>query len=158
MNNSIRKYHFIFLWLMALFLPLQVCAQKGLNVNALFGGHYRKQREVTEVLMKGRQLESYKLTLFRSLTLPVATAHAARVETLVRADAKAAIDKEAALRGQHLYYGFYQLRPVGHTRRYLFYRNNSLRKDGARQSSVTLIYMEGQATLDELRRTFGKQR
>lgn len=79
MNNSIRKYHFIFLWLMALFLPLQVCAQKGLNVNALFGGHYRKQREVTEVLMKGRQLESYKLTLFRSLTLPVATAHAARV-------------------------------------------------------------------------------
>lgn len=157
MNNN-RKCHFIFLRLMALFLPLQLYAQKGLNINSLFGGQFRKQRDASEVLMKGRQLQSYNLTLFRSLTLPVATANAARVEALVRADASAAIDKDAALRGKHLYYGFYQLQPVGRTRRYLFYRNNSLRKDGARQSSVTLIYMEGQATLDELRRTFGKQR
>ena len=109
MNNN-RKCHFIFLWLMALFLPLQLYAQKGLNINSLFGGQFRKQRDASEVLMKGRQLQSYNLTLFRSLTLPVATANAARVEALVRADASTAIDKDAALRGKYLYYGFHRLR------------------------------------------------
>lgn len=145
----------IYLWLLALMLAMPLSAQTGLHIAPLFGGQYRGDRGATEVLMKGRKLAPYKLTLFRSLTLNTALVNLAQVERLVRADGAAAVDKEVGLRGGRLYYGFYQLRPAGKTRRYLFYRNNSLKPGNARSATLTLIYMEGTATIEELKRTFG---
>lgn len=145
----------IYLWLLALMLSLPAMAQEGLHIAPLFNGQYRDRKDATEVLMKGRKLAPYHLVLFRSLTLSTATANTQQIEKLVRADGATAIDKEVSLRGGHLYYGFYQLKPVGKMRRYLFYRNNSLKPGTGRTATLTLIYMEGTATIDELKRTFG---
>lgn len=144
-----------YLLLLALMLSLPLCAQEGLHIAPLFNGQFRDDRHATEVLMKGRKLAPYKLTLFRSLTLNTGRVDVGKIERLIRADGSSAIDKEVGMRGGRLFYGFYQLKPAGHTRRYLFYRNNSLKPGGGHTATLTVIYMEGSATIDEIKRTFG---
>lgn len=150
------KHHILLGLLLLLFcLPLQ--AQKNLHIASLFDGQYRDRKDATEVLMKGRKLVPYKLTLFRSLTLNTTTVNVAQIEKLVRADGATAIDKEAGSRGGRLYYAFYQLKPAGDTRRYLFFRNNSLQTGSGKKNTLTVIYMEGTATIEELKHTFGQR-
>ncbi len=48
---------------------LPLTAQKGLHIEELFGGKYQHHKDATEVLLKGRQISQYGLTLFRSLTV-----------------------------------------------------------------------------------------
>ena len=108
-------------------MSLNVSAQSGLNIARLFDGRYHKNKDATEVLMKGRQLNAYKLSLFRSLTLGPQSGNAA----------------------------FYQLPSRGKTHRYIFYSNSGAGR-GTAASKITLIYMEGTATLSELKRTFKK--
>ena len=105
--------------------------------------------------MKGRQLSVYKLSLFRSLTLGPQSGNANAIEPLVKADGRSAIDKELTTRGGRLAVAFYQLPSVGKTRRYLYYPNTSAAGSSS-ASQIVLIYMEGTATLDELKRSFKK--
>ena len=148
------KHRFI-LWLLAWLLALPLCAQTGLHIASVFNGQYRQRKDATEVLLKGKKISQYKLSLFRSLTLPPSNAERDRIERLVQADARQAIDKEVSLRGGHLYYGFYQLKPQGRTRRYIFYRNNALHPSKAGDNkTLTIIYMEGTATIEELQKIF----
>ncbi len=140
---------------MALGAVLPLSAQKGLQIDDFFGGRFRESADATEVLLKGQGVEKYDLTLFRSLSLPGNTPEAVEIEKAVKADVAAAIDKEAGLRGGRLYYGFYRLKPGRNKlNRYIFYRNDALR-DGAKPQ-LTLIYMEGKAGIEQLRRTFSK--
>lgn len=143
--------------LFALLLPMlsvALRAQTGLRINTLFEGNLHARSDVQEVQLKGKVLSEYRLSLFRSLTMPEAVAGAAKAEQLVRADAAHAEDKEMVMRGSRLYYGIYQLPPKGKTRRYLFYRNKSLAPPAQRENTVLLIYIEGTATLKEIRRLF----
>lgn len=136
-------------------LSLALWAQKGLHVAQLFDGRYHKKKDATEVLMKGRQLGAYKLSLFRSLTLGPQSGNANVIEPLVKADGRSAIDKELTTRGGRLAVAFYQLPSVGKTRRYLYYSNTGAAGSSS-ASQIVLIYMEGTATLDELKRSFKK--
>ena len=61
---------------------------------------------------------------------------------------------ESGTKSGHLYYGIYQFPIRDGRNRYLFYRNNTLSKNS--EPSLTLIYMEGTATLETLKRTFSK--
>lgn len=146
----------ILLLVWAFTLSLALWAQKGLHVAQLFDGRYHKRKDATEVLMKGRQLSAYKLSLFRSLTLGPQSGNASVIEPLVKADGRSAIDKELTTRGGRLAVAFYQLPSVGKTRRYLYYSNAGAAAGAAQASQITLIYMEGTATLDELKRSFKK--
>lgn len=129
-------------------------AQKGLQVDQLFGGPYLQRKDATEVLIKGSRLHTYKLTLFRSITLTPAKGEAEQFEKCVLADAKLAIDKELTHRQGHLYYGFCQFKPRGETRRYLFFRDNGLRANVHKNRQISLIYMEGTASPQELKQMF----
>lgn len=129
-------------------------AQRGLQIASLFDGCYHGRTDATEVVLKGRKLRPYHLTLFRSLTLKPSATEAADIERRVKQDVRNAKDKEVGMKGGRLYYGFYQLSGTSDTHRYLFYRNNALLQSS--DASLTLIYMEGSATLDELRKHFGK--
>ncbi len=133
-------------------LPLY--AQKGMAVAALFDGRYKNRPDATEVLVKGRPLKSYGLTLFRSLTLKPSAAEAKHIEQLVRTDGRQAIDQETGMKNGRLYYGFYCFPPRDGHYRYLFYRNDAVRS--GRQPDLTLIYMEGTVSLDQLKRMFTK--
>ncbi len=144
------------LCLLALALCVRVAAQSGLHIAPLFDGRYHDRKDATEVWLKGRRLAPYELTLFRSITLQAAAADAPTLERLVRADGKGAVDKEVSLKGGKVYYAFYQLKPRGKVRRYLFYRNDALRPAAGRKPQITLIYMEGSATITRLKQLFGK--
>lgn len=135
----------------ALTVP-ELKAQEGLSISRLFDGRYKKETNAVEVLVKGKKLEPYKLTLFRSLTVKDAPEEFEQIEKLVTADAQQALDKETGMIGGKLYYGFYHLPPKNDQYRYLFFRNSSLRKVEANE--VTVVYMEGHTTLEELKNMF----
>lgn len=150
------KHSLILMLCLLCFGSLPLSAQKDLQIGKFFDSSYGKRKDATETLIKGKQLKPYKMTLFRSLTLPIHAVNIAELEKAIKTDTKEAIDKEAGSKGARLYYGFYQLRPIDKTRRYLFFRNNSLNPTTSRQNTLTLIYMQGSATLDELKSKFAK--
>ena len=44
-------------------------SQTGLKIPELFNGQYKRKDNAIEVVVKGNQLERYKLKVFRSLTI-----------------------------------------------------------------------------------------
>lgn len=133
---------------------LPISAQKGMHVETLFDGRFKHDKRAVEVLIKGKELKKYHLTLFRSLTVTDAPALSDEIEALVVKDAETAVDKEVGKIGTQLYYGFYCFRPQDESYRYLFYRNTSVVPDGGKKPEVTVVYMEGQVTLEELKQMF----
>ena len=120
-------------------LTLPLMAQKGLQVNTLFDGRFKKDHRAVEVLIKGKELKKYHLSLFRSITVT---------------NAKSAVDKEVGTIGNRLYYGFYCFSEEEGTFRYLFYRNTSVKPEREKLPEATVVYMEGQVTLEELKQLF----
>ena len=129
-------------------------SQTGLQIAELFNGAYKRKDNAIEVVVKGSQLERYRLKVFRSLTIKNDPKDFERIEKLVEQDEKKAISKETGRIGERLYYAFYCLPPEKEHYRYIFYRNSSLRK--TESNELTLIYMEGNVTMDELKKMFKK--
>jgi hypothetical protein len=129
-------------------------SQTGLQIAELFNGAYERKDNAIEVVVKGNQLERYKLEVFRSLTIKNDQKDFERIEKLVELDEKNAISKETGRIGERLYYAFYCFPPQKGRFRYVFYRNSSLRK--TESNELTLIYMEGNVTMDELKMMFKK--
>lgn len=143
------------LFLFFLFLlSATALAQSGLSVSPYFDDDFVRNSTQTSISLKGEKVKPYKLSLFRSITLSSQGEDARHVERAVLSDAAHAIEHEAGRKEGKLYYGFYRLPPENGQNRYLFYRNNALRKGG--EQNVILIYMEGKATIAELKRHFGK--
>ena len=135
-------------------LVVEAQSQTGLQIAGLFNGQYKRKNNAIEVVVKGKQLERYRLKVFRSLTVKNDPKDFERIEKLVEQDAKNAISKETGRIGERLYYAFYCFPPEKNHYRYLFYRNSSLRK--TEPNELTLIYMEGNVTMDELKVMFKK--
>ena len=129
-------------------------SQTGLQIAELFNGQYKRRDNAIEVVVKGNKLERYRLKVFRSLTIKNDPTDFERIEKLVEEDGKNAISKETGRIGERLYYAFYCLPSEKDHYRYIFYRNSSLRK--VESNELTLIYMEGNVTMDELKRMFKK--
>ena len=144
----------LFLTLLLAIASSRLSAQTGLNVAPLFTKFSGKGTpDVTSVTLRGSKVEPYQLSLFRSITFHT-TGHTAEVERLVQADARTASYHESGTKSGHLYYGIYQFPIRDGRNRYLFYRNNTLSKKA--EPTLPLIYMEGTATLETLKRTFSK--
>ena len=144
----------LYLTLFALMLVLSMQAQEGLLINDFFDKEYQKRVNITEVLVKGKKLKPYKLTYFRSITLKDAPDKAIEIEERLLKDAEDAVEMNSASLGKRLYFGFYCLPPRNNDKlRYIFYRNTSAKKE-AKRDEVTLVYMEGYATLDEIEKMF----
>lgn len=146
-----RIYAIIVLMLV---LVMEGQSQTGLQIAELFNGQYKRKDNAIEVVVKGNQLERYKLKVFRSLTVKNDPKDFERIEKLVEQDEKNAISKETGRIGERLYYAFYCFPSEKEHYRYIFYRNSSLRK--TESNELTLIYMEGNVTMDELKIMFKK--
>lgn len=148
------KHIFITIWLLlAVFIP--TWGQKDLAISAAFEEKYTRREGAKEVLVKNLSIGTKKMTLFRSLTLPLSTEESLDIEKLVLADELQALDKERGSKSGRLYYAFFRLpEKKKNTHRYIFYRNDALRK-GA-HPITTIIYIEGSVTMSDLRRRFGK--
>lgn len=132
-------------------MALPALPQTGLHVAQLFDGSFKRRSGATEVYMKGRSVRDYGLNVFRSLSVSTSMLDEVRLmEQLVRLDARYAVNKEESYKGKALYYGFYQLPRYKGLNRYLFYKHT-------RQQPVTLIYLEGKASIQEIKRRFLKR-
>ena len=129
-------------------------SQEGLHIDELFNGQYKRKDNAIEVVVKGYRLERYRLKVFQSLTVKNDPKDFERIENLVLQDEKNAVSKETGHIGERLYYAFYCLPSDKEHYRYIFYRNSSLRK--VEDNELTLIYMEGNVTMDELKMMFKK--
>lgn len=137
-----------------MFATIEGWSQEGLRIGELFNGSYKRKNNAIEVAIKGEKLKRYRLNVFRSLTIKNDPKDFERIEKLVEADEKNAVSKETGRIGERLYYGFYCFSPHKGKLRYVFYRNSSLRE--VESNEMTLVYIEGNVTMDELKKMFKK--
>ena len=134
---------------------LPAVAQSGLNINALFDGRYKKNPYATELIVTGPSAQEIGLEVYHSLKV-TEKEQQDLIERLVSKDGATAIDKEVQLRNGKLYYGFYTLSKTKKGRnRYIFFLNQNLAKN-APKNMVTLIYMEGNASPEKIKKLIRK--
>lgn len=144
----------IFITLLALLLlAATASAQRGLKCNPVFVGKVvpRKQMVVTEVY--GSSMAAYNLEYYRGVSFQVDEALAQKVAALVEQDAKEAAVKETEKVGEFLTYALVQPNSSGRMNRYLCYQARRIGETW----KITLLYLEGVATLDDLKKMFDKQ-
>lgn len=153
----------ILLTLMLLLLPLSLAAQYDLAISKVLDGRYRKNKHTTNIEITSERLMEYHLDYYHSLTVNDENEIMDAIAAAVMADEPQAIEKDFSTIGAKLYYGFFQMKdnlpctssagPLVH--RYIFFRDMRLSPDDP-APTVTLIYMEGNATLDFLKRKFSR--
>ncbi len=129
-------------------------AQKGLNCYPVFRGKVIPERQMVMTEVRGDGMATYKLDYYRSVRFHVDSLTARKVAAMVEADAVAADSAETEKTGELLTYGLIQLKPFGIMRRYLCYQARETEFKGW---MITIIYLEGSATLQDLRSMFEKQ-
>lgn len=123
---------------------IDVRAQKNLAIGTAFDELAVKQN-VTEVVMGAGRLKKYHLNFFRSLEIKNPTPNEQqRIETLLQSDVAQAITNEE--NGGHK---FYELPSRKGMHYYIFYRCSG--------HSLILIYIEGKATLKQIKEQFLKK-
>ncbi len=133
----------------------QAAAQKDMAVEQVFAGKVIPKKRMEETLIKGESIHKFKLSLFRSLKMEVSTAERDQIESLVLQDAKGMEDSPEAeyeMRDGHLYYCIVSL--PAQQKRYLCYQCYESRPD---TYQLTLVYIEGWATLKDLHKTFKRE-
>lgn len=144
----------LLLFLLALLLTSGAAfAQRGLNSNAIFRGRVIPSERMVRTEVRGSSMTTYKLDFYRSVRFQVDKKTALEVAALVKADAEAAISAETEMTGDLLTYALVQPAGRGKTHRYLCYQ---ARPEGPAWV-ITILYLEGSATLEDLRSMFDKQ-
>jgi len=148
--------HLILTLLACIALPL--AAQEGLHIDKIFRGEVVGETAIKESLVKGESLAPYKLRVLRTAKFTVGEARRDEVETLFEEDMKGRNDDdeniELEYRDGHLYYAIVQLTDTRKGQhRYICYQ---CRKTTGGHG-ITLVYMEGKASLCDLRKTFKKK-
>ena len=147
MSNTLKKA--VIIILMICLFPVMAIAQKDLHIAPYFDGRFNKNRQVATLIVKGKPLKAYSLSLYRSMTFESNMPVTGKIESAVLADSRQAIDKETGYIGGKLLYGFYCLKPENGKKRplrYIFYRRT--------EEKCILVYMEGNTTLDYLKKMF----
>jgi len=141
--------------LACLLTSMAAMAQEGLNINRLFDGRFKKATGATEIIVTGHQAREIGLTVYHSLSV-TDMGQAELIESLVAKDGARAIDKEVEYRNGQLYYGFYSMKKKKReNNRYIFYLNQNLARKSPK-NTVTLIYMEGSANAEKIKKLIRK--
>ena len=127
-------------------------AQRGLNSNAIFRGRVIPFDRMVKTEVRGSSMTTYKLDFYRSVRFQVDEKTALEVAALVKADAEAAVSAETEMTGDLLTYALVQPAQRGKVHRYLCYQ---ARPEGP-VWVITILYLEGSATLEDLRSMFDK--
>ena len=134
---------------------VETAAQKDMAVAPVFAGKVIPKKRMEETLVKGESIHKFKLSLFRSLKMEVSTAERDTIESLVLLDAPGMEDSsetEYEMKDGHLSYCIVSL--PAQQKRYLCYQCYESRPD---TYQLTLVYIEGWATLKDLHRTFKRK-
>lgn len=155
--NMMMKRMILALW--ALFAVIQLSAQSGYGINPVFDGKLIPSSRIKETYISGTQLAPYKLREFRSVKLMATPAEMSRIQALLLEDGKGAEDRQTEYTGGVLTYALFRFRTTVRSTRYEMpaegnkYLCLQVFPKGDRYD-VTLVYMSGDATLDELKKLF----
>ena len=131
---------------------LTAFAQSGLKVNELFEGRIIPQERMVETRVRGKTLEKYQLTYYRSLRLNVTDNEAGQLRQLLDQDAERSIDMRTSRKNPHRWDTWtckLQMPSAGSTNRFLCFQEVWNKEHD--QCEVTVIYMEGAvSSLEEL--------
>lgn len=143
-----------------LFATLTLLAQSGFQVNPVFDGKLIPKSRMEETFIEGSQLSPYKLRVFRSVKFTVTESEFSEIQTRLLEDARGAADRQTDYAGGKLCYAVlrYPVK-VRSTRNDISLVDGSkyLCLQAARKGDgyqVTLVYMSGDATLDDLKTIF----
>ena len=128
-------------------------AQWGLNCNPVFKGKVVPPHRMVTTEVRGGGMGTYKLDYYKGVTFQVDTATALKVAALVAADADAAKSCQTEMTGELMTYALVELKADGKIKRYLCYQA----RPAGYSWIVTLLYLEGVATLEDLHTMFEKQ-
>ena len=134
-------------------------AQQGLHINDIFEGRLIDKEKMEESLVRGDNLAQYKLQVLHTVKFAANDKERAKADALFSMDMEGRIsDDESNMEMEshngHIYYAIIQLTDSQKGRhRYICYQC----KEKASHYDITLVYMEGKATLADLRKSFKKK-
>ena len=144
---------------MLLSITSYVTAQEGLQINEVFEGKILDKEEMRESLIKGETLEPYKLDMLHTIKFSANSKERAKVNALFIRDMEDRISNddsnmEYESHDGYIYYAIVQITDNKKGRhRYICYQC----RDKSDYYDITLAYMEGKASLADLRKTFKKK-
>jgi len=130
-----------------LFSATAAHAQTGLKMNELFEGRIIPQERMVETRVRGKTLEKYQLTYYRSLRFTATKEETLQLRRMVDDDSRGRFTSVYETKGA--YTQKVQVPSQGDKNRFLCYQEQWKKIDYQRE--VTVIYMEGHvADLGEL--------
>jgi len=128
-------------------IGLSASAQTGLKINELFEGRIIPQEQMIETRVRGKTLEKYRLTYYRSLRFNANEADTQRLRQLMDDDSRGHF--ASGFETNNAYTQKVQVAARDGKNRFLCYQEQRTKKKGQRE--VTVIYMEGTvASLEQL--------
>ena len=149
----------LFILSMLIGICLNTSAQLGLQINEVFEGKVIAKQYMQESLIKGDNVAPYKLRLLHTVKFLANNSQRAKADALFNIDMRERIsdddsNMEMETRDGFLYYAIVQLTDNDKgSHRYICYqcRPKSTKFD------ITMVYMEGEASLADLRKTFKRK-
>ena len=138
---------------------LHLSAQEGLRINEVFEGNIVNELALHESLVKGESLEPFKLKVLHTVKFTTGNSARDKVEALFKEDMQGRLSDdndnlELEYRDGHLYYAIVQIADTKKgLHRYICYQC----RQAMGGNSITIVYMEGKASLADLRKTFKKK-
>ncbi len=118
-------------------------AQQGLQIASVFQ-KYGKQKGVTMVELSNEMLETYQMTLYKSLVFKDVEEALPTILNCLDADKKKAKKVKEVVAGGQIQSGYYQLpRLKEDVNRFILFKTG-------KKGSATLIYIEGELDADDL--------
>ena len=141
----------ILLTIIALLLSIGTASAQGdLQVGAIFDGKVIPSKVMKETFIKSSQLDPFNLEQYRSVSFTADDKVLEEVSRRVLADAENATDQEIHMNEGKLVYAILTFEATNRDNRFVCYQCVS--KNGSH--AITLVYMHGPATLDDLKRLF----
>lgn len=140
MNKVIRTT-----WIVLLFTVASgmVRAQQGLQIASVFQ-KYGKQKGVTMVELSNEMLETYQMTLYKSLVFKDVEEALPDILNCLEADKRKARKVKEVVAGGQIQSGYYQLPQLKEdVNRFILFKTG-------KKGSATLIYIEGELDADDL--------
>jgi len=118
-------------------------AQQGLQIASVFQ-KYGKQKVVTMVELSNEMLETYQMTLYKSLVFKDVEEALPTILNCLDADKKKAKKVKEVVAGGQIQSGYYQLPQLKEdVNRFILFKTG-------KKGSATLIYIEGELDADDL--------
>jgi len=128
--------------------------QEGLMVNQAFQGGI-SGKDKSETRISGKRLKPYKLSLYRYCKADVSEVDLERMTGWILKDAEPASDKETRYQDEKLVYALIRLEDPEVGNKYICFQVKS-KNNLDNTYGVTLVYLEGKATLEDLEEIFNK--